>query len=89
MSSSIYFNKTPVESDYFGSSGLSLKKPFANRFSDHDGTLCNELITLTSVEIPWVDGLISAGSYDKDDLKILNKIREILLSGDTVDWWIS
>jgi len=88
MSSTIFFRKTPINPGYFAYGDISLKSPFSERFSDHDGTLTNGKITLEVSELPWVEDLITSGIFDKGDLKTLKKIRQILLTGLTVDWWI-
>jgi hypothetical protein len=64
-----------------------VKAIFARKFYDHDGSLGGGVVTLTLVDLPWLEGVLDAGTLDPRYRADLEAIAMALRAGDTVDMW--
>lgn len=66
---------------------LPVKAWFGRKFYDHDGSCGGGLQTFGTEELPWIEGLLTAGNLDPRDRKDLEKVAQYLRDGHTVDMW--
>jgi len=64
-----------------------VKAIFARKFYGHDGSCGGGVVTLTPDELPWLEGVLDAGTFDQKDRKDLEAIARVLRSDNTVDMW--
>jgi len=89
VSSTLCFKKTPTDIKEIGHCKLPLKAIFARRYYDHDGSCGGGEITLTGNDLEWLRGVRDGmnDGQDKDDVRLMAKIIQLIEGGDTVDMW--
>lgn len=87
MSSTLCIRVTPEPEDSHWSFKQPVKGIFARRFYDHDGSLGGSLVTIGAKELPWLEGVLAAGSFEEHERKELEDIASVLQGGGSVDMW--
>ena len=85
MSSTLCFRQTPESEEGVGRCKYPLKRIFAKKYYDHDGSLGGDIITLTYIDLPWLQGVQSV--YNGDDKEVLDEIIKLIEQAQTVDMW--
>lgn len=89
MTSTLTIRKTPKPVKH---TEFRFKQPFkgviARKFYDHDGSLSGEFITLSGVDLNWLEGVIDGFNGEKSDIRDLEKIQRYIQEGHTIDIWI-
>ncbi len=86
MSSTLLFRKTPRHGTELAAVGYPLKAIFGRKYYDHDGSCGGDVLTLTSADMPFLEGVVlSVG--DEKAKKIVQKIIDLIENGETVDMW--
>lgn len=87
MSSTLCIRRTPKPKDEDWHFKLPIKGLIGRRFYDHDGSLGGAQITIGPEELPWFEGILSAGNFEKKEAKDLAEIVEHLRKGGSIDVW--
>lgn len=87
MSSTLIVRQTPktIKDE------LTFKQPIkgiiARKFYEHDGSLGGSQITIGNEYIDWFEGVLAGVKIEPDERIKLEKIIDILKSGNTIDMW--
>lgn len=79
MSSNLIFEK--IEPKVMAHFKHPFKGIFSKKYWDTDGSCGDGEVIITSADVSWLEGVLDAGSFEKDDKKDIENIIKHLKGG--------